>query len=91
MFASGKPLRKAVRAGKARTMSPNELGFIIKIFSKSFIANASDHIPQTFSLSPFCEVSEKRPALRRLNANKIAIGCKGPPVIRPVNNGYSHK
>lgn len=63
IFASGKLLRKAVSAGKARTMSPNELGFIIKIFSKSFIANASDHIPQTFSLGLSCELSEKGPAL----------------------------
>jgi hypothetical protein len=72
-------------------MSPNELGFIIKIFSKSFIANASDHIPQTLSLGLSHELSEKRAALRRLKADKIAIVCKGPPVIRPVNNGYRHK
>ncbi len=91
MFASGKLLRKAVRAGKARTMSPNELGFIIKIFSKSFIANASDHIPQTFSLGLSCELSEKGPALRRLKANKIAISREGPQVICSANTGYGDK
>jgi hypothetical protein len=34
ILTSGKLLRKAERAGKARTMSPSELGFIIKMFFK---------------------------------------------------------
>jgi hypothetical protein len=32
ILASGKLLRKAVRAGKAKTMSPKELGLIIRMF-----------------------------------------------------------
>jgi len=36
IFASGKLLRKPVRAGKAKTMSPSELGFIIRMFLKLF-------------------------------------------------------